>query len=308
MNIYSKISKYISDSDAMVDFVQLPADGNYQKVELNLHTINNLIKNCIREKISSRNKFILLWGPCRVGSTALLNVFGECRLPAYYQPIKVLLREILDSGNIKTDLPQFEDISVIKETSGPYTIAESIFNPLSVLIQSGVSPEKIALVVMHRKADDMLDSWVRKWASLTKKESLYANFLLSHLNEKRIKCTALQYGIKSFDYYSKGVGDCTNDLSKLFTGLELPQLYKEDSISGWKEIDPDKGSYNSVSFPNEPQQFEVKNLHTPVSNYGESFSTIAGMNKKPIDRSIFITEELKELYPRAVDYLYGFGA
>lgn len=139
----------------------LPADGYYQKSDLNLYKINSNIANCIRGKIAPISKFILLWGPCRVGSTALLNVFGECKLHAYYQPIKVLLREKLNTGKIKSDMPDIEDIediAVIKETSGPYTIAESIFNLLSVLLQAGVKPDQISLVVMHRMADDMLDS------------------------------------------------------------------------------------------------------------------------------------------------------
>lgn len=142
---------------------------------------------------------------------------------------------------------------------------------------------------------------------LIKKENLYANFLLAHMNEKRIKQTALQHGIKIFLYHSTGINSCSNDIRKLFTGLGLSQLYNEESIRNWKTIDTNKGSYNSVLFPEEPPNFEVDNLHTPIFNYGESFSTI---NKdtilKHIDHSLFTVGEMKELYPLAENYLYDF--
>ena len=73
---------------------------------------------------------VLIWGRCRVGTTAIANVFGRAALPTYYQPIKTWLRyDLLDLDLPSLDLSSGKRI-VIKETSGPFSLAGCLMDPL----------------------------------------------------------------------------------------------------------------------------------------------------------------------------------
>ena len=69
----------------------------------------------------------------------LLRVFGAAGIQAHYQELKNIFRWRMQAEEFSWDFPNRNGIVYLKETLGPYTLAEARFNPLDVLLQAGVS-------------------------------------------------------------------------------------------------------------------------------------------------------------------------
>lgn len=313
MQDFESFARMIINDDPQLDFLHLPADGVFQKKPATLNelacNVSANLAELLRRHVGQMPMLLFLWGPCRVGSTALLNVFAESGFKAIYQPIKNLLRHEInqypesDDKKIMAEFSMSAPWTVVKETSGPYTMAECLFNPLEALLRSGFPSDKVQLVIISREPADMLASWTRKWSSRLSARDLHAHFLLAILNEQRIRHTAKDASIPVYSFTSNPGAEGVVSVRKLFKSIDLMDHFESKKLDGWAGSDPLHGSFSSVVFPNEPKTFELPNLHDPLSGYG--------MRHGHLDRSsdfqdlgkIFVSHGLKDLFGLATKAL-----
>ncbi|SJM34285.1 conserved hypothetical protein [Mesorhizobium delmotii] len=81
------------------------------------------------------------WGKCRVGSTVLTNLFAIVGLPSYYQPARQSYGSRRWVSVARAGRAQWRDKPLVrcKEMTGPYLLAECLFDPIELLVAGGSS-------------------------------------------------------------------------------------------------------------------------------------------------------------------------
>lgn len=205
---------------------------------------------------------ILLLGKCRVGSTALANVFGHCGLATYYQPLKAALRhEMVDKFARLPNLPGNDSVFCIKETFGPYTLIEATFDPLHILLLAEWPVDKICVVLLERKPTATLSSWVRNWSYKISMEAIERQFVIASLQRLQIERQCADHNVRCLLHrYETSNTELT--IGSLFSEIGVASLFTRQALSGWQFTGSSNGSIDKVIFPDEPSEFEVPNLHT----------------------------------------------
>ncbi|MET9381010.1 hypothetical protein ABZY09_07930 [Streptomyces sp. NPDC002928] len=103
----------------------------------------------------------LVIGPCRSGSTAVLRAAAATGHTAHFQPFKRLIRRTLLGEEARFALPSGPGRGVLKETFGPFLLAESAFDPVTILSGLGYPSHLLNLIVTLRHPVDMYLSWER---------------------------------------------------------------------------------------------------------------------------------------------------
>ena len=173
-----------------LDTMPLEADGKYQTRTVALDELMREARDCLAESFRNRRAedfptLYCAWGRCRVGSTALTNLFGVAGMPSYFQPVKVILRHSLvghaaEPWAVPSATEQPHIFS--KEMAGPYLLAESLFLPLQPLIEAGYPAEKLHLIMLDRDPASSLASWLEKWSDRIPEDRLIQNYVISTLN------------------------------------------------------------------------------------------------------------------------------
>ena len=113
-------------------------------------------------------RIVLALGPCRSGSTSLVMAAAAAGVASYMQPLKVVLRCLISGVESSWRVPTRPPRSIfVKETLGPCLRAEVEFDPLAALIEAGVPPEAIHLVVVGREPLSAWSSWAQWWGEGT---------------------------------------------------------------------------------------------------------------------------------------------
>ena len=180
-----------------LDTMLLEPDGKYQTRAVALDTLMHEARDCIAAGFRDRaaEDFPMLycaWGKCRVGSTALTNLFGVAGVPAHFQPVKVILRHALvGSASAPWMIPHTGDQPHIfaKEMAGPYVLAESLFQPLQPLIEAGYPADRLHFIMLDRDPASSLVSWLEKWSDRIPESRLIHNYVIATLNSCVSKAT-----------------------------------------------------------------------------------------------------------------------
>jgi hypothetical protein len=197
---------------------------------------------------------VLIVGPCRVGTTALSNLFARQGIPAYMQPLKSMRRAV-EAGEAITDwaIDDGEDFVVSKETLGPKTAAE-FFDPVTELTKIGYPPDKIQVIGICREPRSTLASWVSMWGRIP-----INGFIKSFQLINQIMVNAKQGGVKTTYYVQEAIAanEPQTVVEKLFTRVGIktnPQ--KSRGLTDWKSgaVFGETGS-NVVFFDSPPPRF-----------------------------------------------------
>lgn len=100
-------------------------------------------------------------GPCRSGTTALLRAAAATGHPAYFQPLKRLIRNAMTGEESRFRLRSGASPAVLKETFGPFVAGETEFDPVAILRSRGYPDSKLSLIVTLRHPVDLYHSWER---------------------------------------------------------------------------------------------------------------------------------------------------
>ena len=281
----STIITSVEETDRLADLVRrdhpsldtmvLAPDGKYQNRPAALDELMWEVRDCLGEAFRhwAPEDFPTLycaWGRCRVGSTALTNLFGVAGMPSYFQPVKVVLRHRL-LGNpgepwaAPTAASQPHIFS--KEMAGPYVLAESLFLPLQPLIEAGWPAEKLHMIMLDRDPASSLASWLEKWSDRVPEDRLIQNYVISSLNALRVESYARRHGVPVTHYVYEASKDATGSVRKLFDRLGLGERFIESAVTDWKERGQIETKGSGVTFLSEPKIYTVVGLHGSDTAY-----------------------------------------
>lgn len=192
-------------------------------------------------------RIVLLYGPCRSGTTAIFKSFSEVMPISYYQPIKSLMRY----GNPTFVIESKPEPVFIKETLGPWRDQECFYNPWQFLIDAGIPAKNISLVPIIREPIRTFDSWKRTFEAtdLNRFIDTYAHFLKIH--EESIRLGMDVYPI----YYEQLQSSAEDTMTSV---LEFLDIEYKDSVINWDKKD-DKSS-NILKIPQSLQMERIGNI------------------------------------------------
>ncbi|WP_247894574.1 sulfotransferase family protein [Azospirillum sp. B510] len=241
------------------------------------------------------------WGRARVGSTALANLFGMVGLPAYYQPVKAVLRNALTGTRPDSWTPRSGDGPLfIKDVAGPYLIAECLYVPLEILLQAGYPADRLHLIILDRDPVQSLASWLEKWSERVSHDRLLGNFILATLNVIRVEACARRCGVPVTHYVHEASRRPVVAAEALFRHLGLGDRFTATAVTDWRTIDALDGETSQVIFPDEPDVYHVPGLHKTEPEYRYRHRDTQGLTDADLD--LLDRFSLPELYRSSVSH------
>lgn len=213
-------------------------------------------------------EIFLLVGPCRSGTTALAKVFRAAGILAHHQPLKSVLRCLLQGQQGSYSLPQVSQV-LIRETLGPYTLTEASFDPLSLLLQAGVPPERVRVILMVREPLSTLTSWKETFGSRRDGEILQRTCIQAYQTIQQIQARALSAGsaVVHLAYEALRDADVAVVSETLFARLGLHLVYRE---LDWNTLAPFASTDEHPSLPDEPAFYLLPGIQTIRQREGEA--------------------------------------
>lgn len=235
----------------------------------------------------------LLIAPCRSGTTAMLRVFGALNMPAYFQPLKNILRWQLVGGSWAWEIPAGRPVFA-KETLGPYTLAEATFNPLELLHTAGYPLDKIHLILQMRHPYPTWASWQQWWHGKTS----FDLFQQTYFTAEAIRQQALELGLNPYLFiYEKFQQAPPAEVIQQFLGrLNLP--YTPHTTQHWDKLPPFGSPESWIVLPEEPPTFITDHIHDPVHQATELKYVPGRFNLPPADVEAIQTAGLLTLYQK----------
>jgi len=271
----ARMADLIRRQDPSLDAMPLEPDGKYQTRTVTLDDLTREASACLAEgfRHRAREDFPTLycaWGRCRVGSTALTNLFGVAGMPSYFQPVKVVLRHLLvGSAGAPWIVPSAKDEPHIfsKEMAGPYVEAESLFQPLQPLLAAGYPADKLHFIMLDRDPASSLASWLEKWSDRIPEDRLIHNYVTATLNALRVESFAAQHGIPVTHYVYEASKEAAQSVKTLFDRLGLSSRFAESAVTDWKERGQIESKSSGITFLSEPKVYTVSGIHGSDTAY-----------------------------------------
>lgn len=290
-----------------LDTMTLAMDGTYQTRPAALDELMSEVKDCLGETFRNwaPEDFPTLycaWGRCRVGSTALTNLFGVAGMPSYFQPVKVILRHrLVGHAGEPWAVPSAAEQPHIfsKEMAGPYVLAESLFLPLEPLIEAGWPADKLHMIMLDRDPASSLASWLEKWSERVPEERLIQNYVISTLNALRIENHARRHGVAVTRYVYEASKDATGSVRKLFDRLGLGARFTESAVTDWKERGQIESKSSGITFLSEPKVYTVTGIHGSDTAYRYRSRKTASLTDA--QREVLEHYRIHDMYRASVD-------
>jgi hypothetical protein len=290
---YANDTEWLADlvrrQDPLLDTMLLAPAGEFQTRTVALDTLMRELTDCLAGAFRHRHSedfpmLYLAWGKCRVGSTPLTNLFGMAGMPSYYQPLKAMLRDALvgrplTSWMIASSMEQPHIFS--KETAGPYTLAESLFMPLRLLIEAGYPPHKLHFIMLDRDPASSLASWLDKFRAPA--NTLIHNYVIAALNTLRIESYAGRHGIPVTHYVYEASKEAVSSVRVLFDRLGLSSRFADDTVTDWRKTGQLHSESSRIIFPNEPELYKPAGLHGSNTAYRYCARTTASVSDADLD-------------------------
>lgn len=270
-----RIADLVLRDDPALATLPLEPDGRYQTAPTTLARLTREVTECLARGFRARaaDEFPTLycaWGKARVGSTALINLFGVAGLPAYFQPVKAVLRHILAGEAPEPWLPPpaaSQPHIVSKDVAGPYLLAECFYLPLQLLIEAGYPADRLQLLLLDREPAKSLASWLDKWSDRLPEERLVGNYVLAALNAVRVEAYARRQGVPVTHYVYEASRDAVGAARALFARLGLADRFTARAVTDWGEMGQLGSERSHIIHPREPAVYFVPNLHASDTAY-----------------------------------------
>ena len=274
-----------------LDTMLLQPDGKYQTRTIALNTLMGEARDCLAKGFGQRpaGDFPMLycaWGRCRVGSTALTNLFGVAGMPSYFQPVKVILRHSLVGHASKPwMLPAAADQPHVfsKEMAGPYVLAECLFQPLQPLLEAGYPADRLHFIMLDRDPASSLASWLEKWSDRIPESRLIHNYVIATLNTLRVESYARRNGIPVTRYVYEASKEAARSVGILFDRLGLAARYAESAVTDWKERGQLESKSSGITFLSEPTVYTVPGVHGSDTAYRYRTRKTASLSDAQLD-------------------------
>ena len=286
-----RMADLIRQQHSLLDTMPLSPVGEFQTRTVSLETLMREVTECLSASFRQRpaHDFPMLhfaWGKCRVGSTALTNLFGTMGMPSYYQPVKAILRDAMVGSSLRPWIvpPASNSPNIFsKETMGPYVLAESLFNPLQALIDAGYPRHRLHCIMLDREPASSLASWIEKWSHRASEEPLVHNYVAAALNAARVENYARRHGIPVTRYVYEVSKEPVSSVRILFDRLGLSNSFAEKAVTCWRETGPDQADNARVIWPSEAIIYDVPNLHTSDTAYRYQRRATSSLSQTVLD-------------------------
>jgi len=253
--------------------------------------------------VGSLPRILLAVAPCRSGTTVQLRMFSAVGIPSYYQPLKAIMRREAQGMEGDFEIPQ-EDIIFIKETLGPYSHAESTFNPLDVLLQAGYPKDKITLIIEMREPLSTLTSWIEADLSLREnRTALFVNFITAYKTIPQVLRRAQEREIHFVPYLYEVQRDTdpANAAAGLLSSLDL--VYSDSAVAGWERLPPFGSAESKIFYPLEPSLYHNDSQHDVAATSHRLSYTKKDVQRidntlLPVEVAIIEQEGLPVIYER----------
>jgi hypothetical protein len=286
-----RLAELVRNGDHSLDAMPLRPDGKYQTRQVSLDTLTSEVKDRLSQGFRhlGEDEFPTLycaWGKARVGSTALVNLFGLAGLPAYYQPVKAITRHVLTGAAAPPWMLPSRSVHphvFIKDVAGPYLLAECLYIPLQLLIEAGYPASKLHLIVLDRKPANSLASWINKWSDRVSEDVLVRNYVIAALNVNRVKSYARRQGVPTTHYVYEASKDPVRSIQALFARLGLSDRFQEAVVTDWKETGQLDTENARIIYPEEPAVYFVAGLHGSGAGYNYRHRSTAALTGAQLD-------------------------
>jgi hypothetical protein len=286
-----RVADLVRQQHSSLDTTPLSPVEGFQTRIVALETLMREVTDCLADSFRHRPAqdfpmFYFACGKARVGSTALSNLFGMTGMPSYYQPLKAMLRDAMVG---KTLTPWIvpsasEEPNIFgKETIGPYVLAESLFNPLKLLIDAGYPRNRLHLIALDREPASSLASWLEKLISRAPENTLLAHYVVAALSAARVASYAEQQGVPVTHYVYEVSKEAISSVRVLFNRLGISGSFTEDAVTSWREPGREQGNNARVIFPSEAAIYKVPNLHTSDTAYRYQRRATASLSQAQLD-------------------------
>jgi hypothetical protein len=285
------LAELVRNADRSLDAMPLRPDGRYQTRRLSLDALTGAARDRLSQGFRhlGEDEFPTLycaWGKARVGSTALVNLFGLAGLPAYYQPVKAIARHVLTGGTAPPWMPPSRRVQphiFIKDVAGPYVLAECLFIPLQALIEAGYPVSKLHLIVLDREPANSLASWLNKWSDRVAQDVLVRNYVIAALNVNCVESYARRQGVPITHYVYEASKDPVGSTRALFARLGLSDRFHETAVTDWKETGQLDSASARIIYPDEPAIYHVPGLHGSGAGYKYRHRSTAALSGAQLD-------------------------
>lgn len=184
----------------------------------------------------------------------MLRVFSAAGVESHYQQLKNLLRWKFESVSYNWRIPRRREHPIfLKETLGPYTHAESVFNPLAILLGAGYPPEKLRLLIYGRAPRQTWLSWRECWRGRTAVEHLAAAY--QRTEAIRQQARSLEIPVTTAVYEALRDHEAGLVVQRMFSSLAL-RVDQEVIANAVSNLPALTGDNRSVVFPSEPAAFD----------------------------------------------------
>lgn len=259
-----------ADAPDLVD-IPLPPDGRYQTSEVTVRSVSSHVSEVLRGGFAQVTDFPLLivgWGRCRVGSTAITNLFGMAKVVAHYQPVKTIARfRLVGQEGSPWHLPEGAPVLFAKEMAGPYVPYEALFNPVQCLLDAGWPADRLRLLVLDRTPLASLDSWMGKWQGKIGRERVIENFVLSTANYERMRSFAQREGVSLTHFPYEASRAPGETVRWLFERLGIGDRFDDRILTGWGASGDLNSADAKIVYPAEPDPYFVPGLHGNLDAY-----------------------------------------
>ena len=200
-------------------------------------------------------RVVLMVSPCRSGSTAMLRVFGYSGYTAVFQPIKNALRWQNLETSAPWEMPAVRSV-FIKETFGPYHQFEVLFDPVQVLLEAGVDPARLRLVVLLREPADVWASWQAVWGGLARISMLEQAYAACEAAVASARVAGVGLDTLSFEACC---ADPRREVGRLFDAMG--QTLTDHAVAHWDALPRFAQDGSGVVIPQEPERYVVPHAH-----------------------------------------------
>ncbi|WP_347341905.1 hypothetical protein [Bradyrhizobium guangxiense] len=170
-----------------------------------------------------------------------------------------------------------------KETMGPYVLAESLFNPLQILIDAGYPRHRLHCIMLDREPASSLASWMEKWSDRASEKALIHNYVAAALNAVRVENYARRHGVPVTRYVYEVSKEPVSSVRVLFDRLGLSNSFAEKAVTCWREKGPDQADNARVIWPSEAIVYDVPNLHTSDTAYRYQRRATSSLSQTVLD-------------------------
>ena len=245
------------------------------------------LASCVSlDDLADKSHIILSISPCRSGSTAIMRAFGAMGIDSHLQPLKNLLR--WHSLEVKHHWQPYGGTTkpiYIKETLGPFSQAEVQFNPLELLLATGISAERLSLLVMGRLPLETWASWQHWWSERTNAELL----IKAYQQTEKIRQQAQLLGVETTTMIYDAFRDYPVDMLIQRLCHRLGINYYSKAVENWHQLPRFGEKQSNIFIPQMPEVFATQNIRHRVEEaagliYYSRANEVGQLNKTDITR------------------------